>query len=145
MDHHCPWINNCVGERNQKYFLQFLVYVGILSLYSIALVVMAWLNPCDTCSTNMEDAQAKMLHSVLLFLESTLFGLFVICIMVDQLHAIMYDETAVEQVQQRGRQSLKPKMVLLKEVCGRGNVITWILPCSSVARKRDTPLLSHEV
>ena len=27
MDHHCPWINNCVGERNQKYFIQFLMSV----------------------------------------------------------------------------------------------------------------------
>ena len=26
--HHCQWINNCVGELNQKYFIQFVFYTG---------------------------------------------------------------------------------------------------------------------
>lgn len=60
MDHHCPWINNCVGERNQKYFLQFLIYVGFLSVYSIILVLISWISPCELCSNDLPETQARM-------------------------------------------------------------------------------------
>ena len=26
MDHHCPWMNNCIGALNQKHFMLFLVH-----------------------------------------------------------------------------------------------------------------------
>jgi hypothetical protein len=32
MDHHCPWIGNCVGISNQKAFLLYLIYVLSLCL-----------------------------------------------------------------------------------------------------------------
>lgn len=89
------------------------------------------------------------IHSVILLLESALFGLFVTAIMVDQLHAILYDETAVEAIQQKGTyRPNRRKYQLLADVFGRGHPALWLLPCASLnhsARYYDTPLLSHDV
>ena len=34
MDHHCPWVVGCVGFRNHKYFLNFLVYCSAALAYA---------------------------------------------------------------------------------------------------------------
>ena len=32
MDHHCPFIGNCVGFNNQRFFIQFLLYASLTCL-----------------------------------------------------------------------------------------------------------------
>lgn len=35
MDHHCPYINNCVGRGNLRHFLLFLFWVTVAMLYAL--------------------------------------------------------------------------------------------------------------
>lgn len=153
MDHHCPWINNCVGEMNQKYFIQFLFYTGMASLYSMVLVVSAWVWRIRTEregdeGNEGEETPSKHLivaHYIILLVESVLFGVFVMVIFYDQLLSIITDETPIEQMRNRlmktasssppvhthSTHTRKPKLALLREVFGRGSVFCWLLPLHS--------------
>lgn len=48
MDHYCPWLFNTVGWRNMRYYLLFLVYVVVGTLY----IVVMTLRPFMSCLGN---------------------------------------------------------------------------------------------
>jgi len=129
MDHHCPWINNCVGELNQKYFIQFLFYVAVICLYTAVSIGISY-------ARTEKPSQQKMVHTIILLIESLLFGIFVTAVLTDQLQAVFTDETTVERWKVGKTSSTKPRSVLLAEVCGPGPTYLWLLPCIDSTAKR---------
>ncbi len=47
-DHHCPWVDNCVGVGNHKYFIGYLFFLLGMILWCLYGSLVFWQNTCDT-------------------------------------------------------------------------------------------------
>lgn len=134
MDHHCPWMNNCVGAGNQKHFLLFLAYTLAVSGYALGLVLYHFIqcvadaDICDAYST----LTANLIRALLVLSCAT--TLFTLSMLMNQFHGIMTGMGTVDRMQRRrkegrirGRlQDFSP--VQWEDIFGCGSRLTWFLP-----------------
>ena len=80
MDHHCPWINNCVGHRNLKYFVHFCSYTGVAAIYLSFLMCISFyqLLSCAKPKLHMNKPWYPYVFvmCILAFVEGLLFAFF---------------------------------------------------------------------
>ncbi|KAJ1973209.1 palmitoyltransferase for Vac8p [Dimargaris xerosporica] len=92
MDHHCPWINNCVGYGNQKAFILFLVWGTLYCAYCFATSVLTLVRQLLDM-TSQDDLD---LHLMFLVIAA---GLFTICLAVFtgfHLYLLLTNTTTIE-------------------------------------------------
>lgn len=54
-DHHCPWISACIGFRNHKYFVYYLLFMYICIMWFVCLVYQKLIWEFQSRSTNNFD------------------------------------------------------------------------------------------
>ncbi|XP_060075365.1 palmitoyltransferase ZDHHC3-like [Ylistrum balloti] len=139
MDHHCPWVNNCVGEKNQKFFVLFTMYICIISCHalymSITHFIMCVGKEWKHCSGISPPATTVFL--IFLIFESLLFGIFTAIMCGTQLSSICTDETGIEHLKkEQPTWEQKSKWFSIKTVFGHPFSWKWFSPF-------DTPKFTY--
>ncbi|CAO3569655.1 unnamed protein product [Mortierella alpina] len=58
MDHHCPWVNGCIGFGNYKYFYLFIFYGSVAALWVVVTMVPLILQAFQDCELDQEPPRS---------------------------------------------------------------------------------------
>lgn len=124
MDHHCPWINNCVGQFNKKFFFLFNLYSFIGSTHSLFICVYYTIYKNNEYLFNAKSTIWLVILQIVLCL---LFGIFSFVMLKNMYDNIENDSTYIDY---RNKKVLEKRTWWeeVYEMFGGEFGIGWFLP-----------------
>ncbi|MBW0540119.1 hypothetical protein O181_079834 [Austropuccinia psidii MF-1] len=91
MDHHCPWIGGCVGARNYKFFINFLQWSSVYSLFLLLIIIIV--NTRENPNRPTMDGQQIAILSL-----AGLFTIFTISLLTTHTYLIFRNLSTIEKM-----------------------------------------------
>ncbi|XP_017545673.1 palmitoyltransferase ZDHHC7-like [Pygocentrus nattereri] len=139
MDHHCPWVNNCVGENNQRFFVLFTMYIAMISTYALVLSVLQFYTCVRTDWSECSDFSppVAVLLIIFLFLEAILFLTFTAVMFSTQIQSICSDEMVAERLKnEKLKKGRRVRWDSMKTVFGGQPSLLWINPFAGLRLRK---------
>ncbi|KAG0093096.1 palmitoyltransferase for Vac8p [Podila epicladia] len=112
MDHHCPWVNGCIGYNNHKFFYLFIFYGSVLAIWVVATMIPLLISAFRSCEQDFSSKFASFntradlmggcyfdFHWPLITVISLLLALMIISFTVAHTAYILQNRTTIESLQ----------------------------------------------
>lgn len=101
-DHHCPWIGNCAGKRNYKYFYIFIILLNVLTLFigAMAITHIAVYVHDQISETDAADALCKCIISIFTIIYGGLSMIFTTGLLIYHTRLVSTNTTTKEELKQ---------------------------------------------
>lgn len=97
MDHYCPWMSNCIGYFNYRFFLLFLLYLFIGAIYCVFVAATLLHNSVRRQSTQPPNFNSQTDHIlVFIFTVATSGALSVGILLCWHIYLICTNQTTIE-------------------------------------------------
>eukprot|EP00804_Cyclotella_cryptica_P009240 CCRYP_016745-RA/>CCRYP_016745-RA protein AED:0.13 eAED:0.13 QI:0/0.77/0.9/1/0.77/0.9/10/1749/416 len=137
MDHHCPWMNNCIGASNTKSFILFLVYTWIASAFALLIFGFNYfLCRDEQCEFGL------LVHLVRFMTVICVFSLLFTSSMLSNItYGIMTGMGTIDRIKARASYPSPDEHPLtLQDIFGIGLRMTWLLPTDPLFADYDRVL-----